>query len=196
MRDGTSILIAALFLGTAITGIHSRTSHAQSGSMILEGESVYLAMTDKVVLKIDDQVTDGCWPRPNTTKNAVELKLRNSGIGIVSEKGLFFTHLIIVGFGYESNGLCIVDMQLILKRLILATVPFSDGEDQTMVEVRLAARENLLTGPNSSMQKRLSDTAEEQVTAIILEIKKAQSDIFERFPDFEKAYLQYLEESN
>ncbi len=46
---------------------------AQDDGLVWEGDAPFLALVDEVDIVIVDEVNDGCWPRPNATKDAVEL---------------------------------------------------------------------------------------------------------------------------
>ena len=53
-----------------------------------------------IYVEIDDQVTGGCWPRPQATKEAVELVFRQAGIIIAEDRGEF--HELSRPPGYAS----------------------------------------------------------------------------------------------
>jgi len=66
----TAVLAAALLLATSA---HALVTHWEP------------ELTLAVDVRINDQVSDGCWPRPNATRDAVELVFRGAGILVTGD---------------------------------------------------------------------------------------------------------------
>jgi hypothetical protein len=110
---------------------------------------------------INDQVSDGCWKSPQTSKTAAELELKRSKYGVSENTNDKLDNLVVLtALGYALNTqVCVVS----LETSLVATVTENkstrgDHELQNMRRSTIWDRKALISGPKSSMNSRIKET--------------------------------------
>lgn len=157
-----------------------------------EGEDALLATVSALTIVIDDEVTDGCWPRPSAVREALEVELRRSGFTVIAELGpgqhpaspqLVFT---AVGgeLGKGSLELCAASVTLALRFLVVVEVT---GKASILMDVDVSLRQGVLAGQKDRMQEMIKNAVMERWTSLYLKILKARERVFAAHPELETA---------
>ena len=80
-------IVAILSLVVATTANATERFESQIDNA-LDPIEVALATTHRLSVRINDQVTGGCWRNPNAVKDFVELELRSKGFEVVDKGGV------------------------------------------------------------------------------------------------------------
>lgn len=154
-----------------------------------------------VQILINDQVEDGCWPRPQATKEAVELVFRRAQIPIAEEwddfhplsksnlekadySGSYFSYsyllagyphqLEIYAFGWFDKS-CIVSIGVSLSRG--ETLADWGAEDnRTIAKVYYGESRGLATMPKAEIQSTITNAAVELATGLANAILKVREE--------------------
>lgn len=167
-----------------------------------QGQQAQLGTVTEFRLHVDDQITDGCWPNPDTAKTVVELVLLKNGLDTDAEYDSVSPIIAIHGLGYGVEGqTCIAYVSLKLYKYVSALVPYSKsnntGEFAHSIELtELWARSSVLSGSKTDFQSRIKDIFEESAEAFVLAYKKAQADTFQRCPRIKDNIERVLASSN
>lgn len=168
-------------------------AHSDPPNMLLDGGiNVFLATTDRFSITVADQVKDGCLPRPGALKDAMEVSLRKSGFQIDTERQPLGKQIIIVALGYARGAdSCVVSLRAELRLWMLSNVPHMSNDIENRNTLILHSHligHDLLSGSKSTMQKRLEDASREYADTLFLSIRRAQDDIFLKFPRIKEGF--------
>jgi hypothetical protein len=187
--DGVAVktyynLAMAFALTLASTGLSAQDN---GPSIFTEGGArAVLGQIHAVELEIDDQVNDGCMPRPKDVLASGEAAMRRNHFD-VKESTLFGPLVTFTAMGYDTGSGCAVFFSLAIthwRRLqIPGTHMLDDGPMETMAPITWTVYRTLLTGPKGDMQTRLEREAEKSANDLFIYIDKSRAFVKERWPD-------------
>ena len=191
-----TFVIGSLFLLISLAS----TAQSESSLLFAGGTQSLIATRDTFAIELSDQVTGGCLPNPSALKDRMEVSLRKNGYKINSESNLFSDDIRITALGYKvGEDFCVVYLSASLNFLVGMNVPFAHNVasgDLTMAPFTHYFGGTLLSGDQSSMQKRLSDQVSEYADKPFLDISRARDAIFLEFPsinaEFKKTKSQQI----
>lgn len=103
-----------LALGAAALLLSAYTASGQDAKPFLiwaAAEWMHVERDKRVKVAISDQVSDGCWRDPQTSKTAVELEFIRSGFKLDDKAP---STILLTGIGYKTKGvgICVVSYYL------------------------------------------------------------------------------------
>lgn len=144
----------------------------------------YFGPDTQISVVFDDQVRDGCLPRPAAVQTAMELGLRRARLTVnESSEGTWV--LSVVAFGYEERyrgGEASGDCNVVISSSLLFTYLYIDGIkymidqediDYVTITTPVLISQILLNGQKSGMQDRVRSSVVETVDEFANEILKA-----------------------
>ena len=183
-----TFVIGSLFLAVSLAS----TAQSESSLLFNGGNRSLLATRDTFAIEVSDQVTGGCLPSPSALKDKMEVSLRKNGYKINSESNLFSDNIRITALGYKiGEDACVVYLTASLSFLVGMNVPFAHNVASgslTMASFTHDFGGTLLSGDQSSMQKRLSDQVSEYSDKLFLDISRARDAIFSKFPSINAGF--------
>ncbi|MGF1628303.1 MAG: hypothetical protein ACFCUT_02430 [Kiloniellaceae bacterium] len=159
MKSGWAALVAAMLLPMQAAG-------QTSGNI--------LADIEKIGLYINDQVKDGCWPRPQQSRRAVELELVRSNLA-VEDSSIVFLTLYALGsetaWGSTPTGVCIVSYTLNLRDCVFY-YPSYLPEARRFRCVTIWEGDGHVSGAKVTLQQSLTDQFVELTRSFLLDLEK------------------------
>lgn len=183
------LLVAATCL--AFSGV-ARGQEADGCNFMNKLSAVQIATATAFRVSISDEISDGCWPNPEASKNVVELALLNNGIDTEDDLMALPPIVTLAGVGYGiSEYSCAVYVRFSVSKLVAAVVPFSyDSEGsapaRSVESLTMWEQSSVMTGPKDNFQGRIKQYFEEAAEAFILKYKKSQAEIFSRCPQIKE----------
>lgn len=167
---------------------------AEQPSVVVEGGAdVLIFNIDEVGLQVNDDVVDGCLPRPSSVGAATEVALRRNNISasVETESSLRPT-VYVSALGYStSEYTCVIAFLMSLEIWSPVSVPYSANlsEDMktTIVPIKWQMYSTVLTGPKSDMQERIEREAEKGANNIFIEIDRAKDTVESQWPQLWEA---------
>lgn len=113
----------------------------------------WLRLSDRkeVYLEVNDEVSEGCWKTPQSTKTAVELEFTRSGFRVGPTEGRYIPRVIISSLGFRTSDLlCVVAVRLDV--LATANTNYNDGAHYVGGSTRssLYSRDGVLVSPGDA----------------------------------------------
>lgn len=176
------LLLTALLLLAAVVATPVRAQ-----GFVSEGVAPFLALVDELDIDVADGVKDGCWPRPNATKDAVELAIRRAGIKVLDESFSASLEISANGFVVVADS-CAVHVSLELYFWTAVNMPFHGAETKTVSPILVAKKGVMLTWSKGYMQRKVTDVTLEMLTSIMLDIVKAREDMTAKYPKFKEGF--------
>jgi len=178
------ILLAILLGGTAM--LYAETN----ASMLYDGDvSALLVDKDTFYVKVVDEVTGGCLPKPQQMKDAMEASLRNNGLKVVDKESFFTPEVHISTLGFRINGMCVVDFTVNILFPIVAEVPNAKNVpsgNRTLIMYNYDIGRHLFNYPKRRMQKTLNKYVKQYGDKIYMRIAKSKDKIYAKFPSMEE----------
>lgn len=159
-------------------------------SLLAAGDPAMLATTGGVFsIRVVDEVSGGCLPRPKALEDAAEVVMRRNGFGVSKEQRFLQPELVISALGFDVQGgtSCLVFIAADLQKPTLMHVPFSGVTEQnrTIATYTVRVFGRLLSGPKHGMQADLEEAAESAANSVFLTISRARDTFFAEFPAIE-----------
>lgn len=173
--------------------------NAENKSMWLNGGwNALVYNIDSVFISVEDGVTDGCMPQPESVKTTTEAALRRNNFDIVDLdssplQGLFASEVKVSTLGYElDSSSCAVVLSINLIKPSDITVPFAKsvyGDDNSVLEgFPIPIVHVLLTGKKSDMQTRIERQVEKGIDKLFIGIDRAKDNVKNEWPKLWEAY--------
>lgn len=174
---------------------HARA--ADERSLLLEGGiSTIIAFRDGFEIDLDDQVIDGCLPRPSRMKDLMELTLRQNGFSMVPNSSVP-NKIKITAIGYElGSSSCVINIRAELEMWVLVVVPYTEllpDEKLTLVKMTHSIGSSVLTGPKSGMQSRVESKVKDYGNELFLDISRSKDHVSKYFPKISEFYKSQLQ---
>lgn len=174
----SSVILAVLFM------IHTTDAFSQSKSLTIIGDKnlewLKVHKNSDFIVRISDQVTDGCWTNSEATKIAVELELKRSGFNVVKEielKTIAF-ELSSVGYSVGNTNLCIVNYNFNANAIMENIYVLSGHEISSFNYGSFWERRGILSGPKQSMSDQIKTAYVETMQAFLIDIDEKQDSLF------------------
>ena len=154
-------------LGLVFTCVLAHIGNVSAKGFYQDWEELKILRHIHVIMH--DQVTGGCLPQPNVLKVEAELILRQSNISVLEEYDFSNPFLDISSLGYSINQDidCAVYFNFTLKK-------WNTTINESSVMSIVYTTGILISGPKSTIQKRLRDIVSEYTTDLANEILKAR----------------------
>ena len=177
-------IIWAILLGCTVM-LHAETN----ASMFYDGDvEALLVDKDTFYVKVVDEVTGGCLPKPDQLKRSMESSLKNNGIKVL-DKGNYMTPTVYIStLGFRINGMCVVDFTVSLLFPIVAEVPTAKNVpsgNRTIVRYSYDVGRHLFNYQRRRMQKTLNKYVKQYGDKIYMKIAKSKDKIYAKFPSVE-----------
>ena len=129
---------------------------------------------------VNDQVKDGCWMSPETSKTAAELELKRSQYPLAKTKSKIDHSITLSALGYAINGgqSCVVAIETVVKANITESIRIH-GEHrlENLRHVTVWRRKSLMNGPKESFESRLREGFTTHVQAFLMNIGSTKADL-------------------
>jgi hypothetical protein len=159
-------------------------------SMFYDGDvDVLLVDKDTFYVKVVDEVTGGCLPKPAQLKKAMEASLKNNGFKIVDKGGYYIPEVYISTLGFKINGRCVVDFTVNLRFPIVAEVQNAKNVpsgNRTLIRYNYIVGRQIFNYPRHRMQKTLNKYVKQYGDKVYMSIAKAKVKVFVKFPSIEE----------
>jgi len=168
------------------------TLNAETSSNMLYdgGTNAMLVDKDTFYVKVVDEVTGGCLPKPDQLKTSMEASLRNNGFKVVdNDKDFMITEVHISTLGFRINGMCVVDFTVNLLFPIVAEVSNAKNVpsgNRTLIMYNYDVGRHLFNYPKRKMQKTLNKYVKKYGDKIYMSVAKSKDKIFTKFPSVEE----------
>ena len=190
-REGVGLLLVFCFLA----GLTPDIANAEGAKSLFfyGGIPSLLATKNSFYIRVNDEVTGGCLPNPETLKDKMEVSLRRNNFGIDKEGGVFGAEIVINALGYKAAYSCVVHVSINLVFYAPIKVPFTGdmkGGGTTLVPYVYAVHQHLLSG--SDMQNRVEKSVSTGADTLFLNISRARDETFTEFPEIEAGWEKSL----
>lgn len=170
----------------------SKVSLSAPPNLLLDGGlAAHLSTKNNFAIQVDDEVTGGCLPNPNTLKDKLEIGLRRNGFSINENNPLVPTiYISALGYKTSTTDSCAVVLTYLINFYVVTYVPYADNDPPgtTLTLYQYPAYQELLTGPRSQMQSRLEAVSLTAADNIYLDISRSRDEIFKKFPNIKNNY--------
>ena len=177
-------------LWTALLGCAAMLHAETNASMLYDGDiGALLVGKDTFHVKVVDEVTGGCLPKPDQLKQSMEASLRNNGFTVVDKGGYYIPQVAISTLGFRINGMCVVDFTVNLRFPLVAEVPNAQNVpsgDRTIIMHNYYVGRHLFNYSKHRMQKTLNKRVKKYGDDIYMLIAKSKDRIYAKFPSVEK----------
>lgn len=169
-----------------IMPIYQAFAEETPGLLSQGGMRSILSTVQTLNIEINDQVSDGCLPRPSGLEDALEIALRQNDFAIDTDGSYSNGTVTITAIGYETNQYnCAVHLTADLSVMALVSVPYAyelEGENRTFSSIEYEIGATLLTGSKNDMQSRLEKQSSEFGDALFLSVSRSRDYIRVNFP--------------
>lgn len=169
--------------------INSATLSAEQPSILGQGSpNVLIFSIDEVALEVNDEVVDGCLPRPSSVLSSAEAAFRRNNISVSTETELNFMPTVYIGaLGYAASEYsCVIALSMTLERWSGVSVPHTarlpEEMKTTLAPIRWQLYSTVLTGSKSNMQDRIEREAEKGANKIFITIDRAKDSVESNWP--------------
>ena len=165
--------------------------HAETNTtMFYDGDvSALLVDKDTFYVKVVDEVTGGCLPKPDQLKRSMESSLRNNGFKVVDKENYFTPEVYISTLGFRINGTCVVDFTVTLRFPIVAEVQnakYVPTGNRTLIRYNYNVGRQIFNYPRRSMQKTLNKYVKKYGDKVYMNIAKSKDKIYAKFPSIKE----------
>jgi len=179
--------LARIVAGSTLLIFSSLAFAEGEPNLLSAGDNALLAPMSVFYIVVDDEVEDGCLPRPSALKDKMEVSIRQSGFGIVEKSTMFSNNIRISLSGYAYAGGCVVTLGTEIISGVPAVVYRTASEHTFANHITFIGR-SLLTGSKSGMQSRLEKIVSEDGDRIYLIISRARDHMRKNFPELVKVW--------
>jgi len=177
-------------LWTVLLGCAAMLHAETNASMLYDGDvNALLVDKDTFYVKVVDEVTGGCLPKPDQLKQSMEASLRNNGLKVVDKAGYYIPEVYISTLGFRINGRCVVDYTVTLRFPIVAEVPNAKNVpsgNRTLIRHNYDVGRQIFNYPKHRMQKTLNKYVKQYGDKVYMSIAKSKDKIYAKFPSIEE----------
>ena len=177
-------------LGSLLLGCVVLLQAEMSVNMLYDGDvNALLVDKDTFYVKVVDEVTGGCLPKPEQLKHAMEASLKNNGFKVVNKAGYYIPEVYISTLGFRINGRCVVDFTVSLKFPIVVEVPNAKNVpsgNRTLIKHSYSVGRHIFNYPKRSMQKTLNKYVKKYGDKVYMRISKSKDTTYAKFPSMEE----------
>ncbi len=188
-------LLWTISLG-AVAILHAETN----ATMLLNGnEDALLVDKNRFYVKVVDEVTGGCLPKPEQLKRSMEQALKNDGFEVVKKRDFLTPEVYISTLGFRSNRMCVVDFSVSILFPIIAEVPNAQhvpSGNRTIVTYSYDIGRHIFHYQKYRMQQTLNKYVKTYGDKIYIKIAKAKDDIFAKFPEMREEIERKRQSAN
>jgi hypothetical protein len=181
-----------------LTALLSLAGHSFA-QMIFYDPAWHFAEKQKTIsIILDDQITDGCWPNPLSTKNQMERFFTRNGFEIEEEWNGISEAAVLFGLGYaEADGSCSVTIGLSILSLDTRQITNDADEISALYNSILWQSSYVLTGPTFNINSRISSAFEELAQSFLTQLSEnarlVRKEIVDVAPsDRKRSWRQFL----
>ena len=165
--------------------------HAETNASMLYDGDINALLVDKntFYVKVVDEVTGGCLPKPEQLKQSMEASLRNNGLKVVDKADFMTPKVHISTLGFRINGMCVVDFTVNLLFPIVAEVPNAKNVpsgNRTIIMYSYDVGRHLFNYPKRRMQKTLNKYVKQYGDKIYMRVAQSKDKIYAKFPSIEE----------
>lgn len=171
-------------------------------SALLFEPNAHLATTVELAIELQDQIKDGCWPRPAAARTAVELEVRRSNIRVVGDDSFLPDRLVLRALGYEvTKTSCVATATLSFRKVVSSLVAYSNPEADgsalhSVHSADIWFQTGHFSGPKNDFGARLKEWFKDTVEQFLLDHQKAQETVFAQCPRLGKRVLEQSGKTN
>ena len=173
-------------LWSAALGAAVMLNAETNATMLFDGnDNALLVDKKKFYVKVIDEVTGGCLPKPEQLKRSMEQALRKNGFEVVDKADFVTPEVYISTLGFRSNRMCVVDFSVSILFPIVAEVPNAKSVpsgNRTIITYSYDLGRHIFHYQKYRMQKTLNKYVKTYGDKIYMQIAKAKDDIFTKFP--------------
>ncbi len=177
-------------LWTILLGCAAMLHAETNATMLYDGDiNALLVDKDTFYVKVVDEVTGGCLPKPEQLKQSMVSSLRNNGLKVVDKAGYYVPEVYISTLGFRINGRCVVDYTVTLRFPIVAEVPNAKNVpsgNRTIIMYSYNVGRQIFNYPRRSMQKTLNKYVKQYGDKVYMNIAKSKDKIYAKFPSMEE----------
>lgn len=153
----------------------------KSEVMIFENDASWLGIGEySFRVFVDDQVGDGCWKYPDATKNALELELKRSGIGVAGTDAPYLHTAKAISVGYKTkSGLCVVSYRLEVTGSGSDFFVRDGHRITSFVTRQIWNSSGVMTGPDSDMSSRIKESYVNAIQSFLNTIESKKMSVIE-----------------
>ncbi|HIP17772.1 MAG TPA: hypothetical protein EYG78_00360 [Sulfurovum sp.] len=164
--------------------------HAETKPNMLFDGDVNALLVDKntFYVKVIDEVTGGCLPKPDQLKQSMEASLKNNGFTVVDKGNYLIPEVQISALGFRINSVCVVDFTVNIYFPIVAEVPNAQNVpsgNRTLVKYNYDVGRHIFNYSKHRMQKTLNKYVKQYGDKIYMSIAKSKDKIYTKFPSIE-----------
>ncbi len=173
-----------------LLGMTMLLSAEKSPNMLYDGDiNALLLDKNTFSVKVVDEVTGGCLPKPDQLKQSMEASLRNNGLKVVDKASYYIPEVYISTLGFRINGMCVVDFTVTLRFPIVAEVPYAQNVpsgNRTLIKYNYDVGRHIFNYDKRRMQKTLNKYVKQYGDKIYMGIAKAKDKMYTKFPSIEE----------
>lgn len=175
----TGLKLGVLALAGVIGAIGVAGAQEKSRTLIFGGNPHWLSVNRGSAARVvlDDQVSDGCWKNPGSSKTVVEVELVRSGFSVSDDKGVLV--VIVQAVGYKTSSCVSLYKMKVSKNLVINSY-YSAGHNITYIrEEPLWEAAGVMSG-GADLSDRLKNAFGEMAQQFLVESSKERATILQK----------------